>query len=53
MNPVRGFSRALAPDFDFAALWTTILAVRTAQEEVKASVLREGMRIGRRVPVPT
>ena len=36
MDLVRGFSRALAPDFDFAALWTTILAVRTAQEEVKA-----------------
>ena len=42
MNPVRGFSRALAPDFDFAALWTTILAVRTAQEEVKAFRLAGG-----------
>jgi hypothetical protein len=42
MNLVRGFSRVLAPDFDFAALWTGILAVRTAQEEVRAFRLAGG-----------
>jgi hypothetical protein len=35
MTLVQGFTRILAPDFDFEHLWEMIRSVRTSQEEIK------------------
>ncbi len=36
MKLVQGFTRKVAPDYDFDDLWDEIRAVRTAQEEIMA-----------------